>query len=137
MYAEKMVCYYCIQSTSLFYSVCVCVCMLRCLTLYNPMDCSPPGSSVHEIFKARILYWVDCHSLLWGIFLTQGRWSVDSLSLYHLGSPIIYSRRVISLGELELMCYFFFKLFYCQSKIVIFSFTSSSLSSHGRPPSLF
>jgi len=28
-----------------------------CPTLYDPMDC-PPGSSVHEIFKARILEWV-------------------------------------------------------------------------------
>ena len=27
-------------------------------TLYNPMDCSPPGSSVHEILQARILKWV-------------------------------------------------------------------------------
>ena len=26
-----------------------------CLTLYNPMNCSPPGSSVHGIFQARIL----------------------------------------------------------------------------------
>ena len=26
-----------------------------CLTLRNPMDCSPPGSSVHGIFQARIL----------------------------------------------------------------------------------
>ena len=25
-----------------------------CLTLCNPMDCSPPGSSVHEILQARI-----------------------------------------------------------------------------------
>ena len=29
-----------------------------CLTLCNPMDCSPPGSSVHGIFQARILEWV-------------------------------------------------------------------------------
>ena len=26
-----------------------------CLTLHDPMDCSPPGSSVHEISQARIL----------------------------------------------------------------------------------
>ena len=26
-----------------------------CLTLRDPMDCSPPGSSVHGIFQARIL----------------------------------------------------------------------------------
>ena len=27
-------------------------------TLCDPMDCSPPGSSVHEILQARILEWV-------------------------------------------------------------------------------
>ena len=29
-----------------------------CPTLCDPMDCSPPVSSVHEIFQARILKWV-------------------------------------------------------------------------------
>ena len=29
-----------------------------CPTLCNPMDCSLPGSSVHEISQARILDWV-------------------------------------------------------------------------------
>ena len=29
-----------------------------CLTLCNPMDCSPPDSSVHGILQARILEWV-------------------------------------------------------------------------------
>ena len=36
------------------------VCLLvsqSCRTLYDPMDCSPPGSSVHGIFQARILEW--------------------------------------------------------------------------------
>jgi len=28
-----------------------------CLTLGDPMDCSPPGSSVHGIFQARVLEW--------------------------------------------------------------------------------
>ena len=28
-----------------------------CPTLSDPMDCSPPGSSVHGIFQARILGW--------------------------------------------------------------------------------
>ena len=28
------------------------------LPLWVPMHCSPPGSSVHEIFQARILEWV-------------------------------------------------------------------------------
>ena len=29
-----------------------------CLTLHNPVDCSPLGSSVHGILQARILEWV-------------------------------------------------------------------------------
>ena len=29
-----------------------------CPTLYDPMDCSPPGSSVYGILQARILEWV-------------------------------------------------------------------------------
>ena len=33
------------------------VCAQSCLTLCNPMDCSPPGSSVHGILQA-ILEWV-------------------------------------------------------------------------------
>ena len=46
--------------------VCVCVCMCMCAhvsvaqscpSLWDPMDCSPPGSSVHGIIQARILEW--------------------------------------------------------------------------------
>ena len=29
-----------------------------CLTLFNALDCSPPGSSVHGILEARILEWI-------------------------------------------------------------------------------
>ena len=29
-----------------------------CPTLCDPMDCSPPGSSIHGIFQARVLEWV-------------------------------------------------------------------------------
>ena len=28
-----------------------------CPTLSDPMDCSPPGSSIHGIFQARLLEW--------------------------------------------------------------------------------
>ena len=41
--------------------MCVCVCVLvaqLCLTLCNPMDCSPPGFPVHGILQARTLEWV-------------------------------------------------------------------------------
>ena len=37
-------------------SLCVCVKSLQsCLTLCDPIDCDPPGSSVHGILQARIL----------------------------------------------------------------------------------
>ena len=48
-------------------SVCVCVCarahvraksLQSCPSLWDPMDCSPPGSSVHGILQARTLEWV-------------------------------------------------------------------------------
>ena len=38
--------------------VCVCVCIQSYLTLYDPVNCSLPGSTVHWIFQARILEWV-------------------------------------------------------------------------------
>ena len=36
----------------------LCLVVQSCLTLCNPMDCSPPDSSVHGILQARILEWV-------------------------------------------------------------------------------
>ena len=36
-----------------------------CLTLCDPIDCSPPGSSVHGILQPRILEWVTI-SFSWG-----------------------------------------------------------------------
>ena len=42
-----------------------------CLTLRNPMDCSPPVSSVHGILQARILEWVAI-PFSRGIFPPQG-----------------------------------------------------------------
>ena len=42
-----------------------------CPTLCNPMDCSPPGSSVPGIFPCKNTGG-DCHFLLHGIFPTQG-----------------------------------------------------------------
>ena len=41
------------------FHMCVCVLVTElCPTLCDPMDCSPPGSSVHGILQARILEWV-------------------------------------------------------------------------------
>ena len=38
--------------------LCVCEVAQSCPTLCDPVDCSPPGSSVHGILQARILEWV-------------------------------------------------------------------------------
>ena len=57
--------------------VCVCLCTQSCPTFCDPMDNSPPDSSVRGIFQARIL---GCHFLLQGIFPTQG----PNLSLLHI-----------------------------------------------------
>ena len=66
-----------------------------CLTLCNPMDCSPSGFSAHGILQARTLEW-GATPLLQGIFLTQGlnlgllhcRWILYCLS--HEGSPFFF-----------------------------------------------
>ena len=71
------------------------VCSLGCVRLCDPMDYSPPDSSVHGIFQARILDWVAISSSK-GIFLTQGlnpcflsflHWQTDSLPAEQQGSP--------------------------------------------------
>ena len=62
------------------------------LTHCDPVDCSPPGSSVHGTFQERILEWVAI-SFSKGVFLTQGlspcllHWQTDSLPPSHRGSP--------------------------------------------------
>ena len=64
-----------------------------CLTLFNPMDCSPPWLLCPRSSPGKNTG-VDCHSLLQGIFLTQGlnshllHWQVDFLSVGHQGSPV-------------------------------------------------
>ena len=72
------------------------LCMLghrTCVWLCDPMDCSPPDSSVHGILRARRPEWVAF--LLQGIFLTQElnlhllrllHWQLGSSPLEPLGS---------------------------------------------------
>ena len=43
---------------SVYCGLCASTVVQSCLTLSDPMDCSLPGSSVHEISQARILEWV-------------------------------------------------------------------------------
>ena len=45
-----------------------------CPTLSDPMDCSPPGSSIHGIFQARVLEWGA---------LAFSQWHSEPLMLTH------------------------------------------------------
>ena len=54
----------------------------------NPMDCSPPGSSVHGILLGKNTG-VGCHILLQGNFLTQ-RSNLHLLQVSCIGRQIIY-----------------------------------------------
>ena len=79
---------------------CVCSFTQSRLILCDPIDYSPPGSSVHQAphlvhFPGKNIG-VDCHSLLQGVFLTQGsnpsllhllHWQADISPLHRLGSP--------------------------------------------------
>ena len=47
---------------SYLFFMCVCVCVCAQWLSCNPMDCRPPGSSVHGILQARILEWVAISS---------------------------------------------------------------------------
>ena len=47
-----------VQPTFLFLYAVLRLVAQSCLTLCYPMDCSPPGSSVHGFLQARILEWV-------------------------------------------------------------------------------
>ena len=80
---------------------CVCVCSARsvaqlCLTLCDPMDCSLPGSSVHEIFHGKNTE-VGCHFLLQGICLTQDQTSISRVSCF--GRWILYHSATWEAGE--------------------------------------
>ena len=52
-----------------------------CLTLSDPMDCGPPGSSIHGIFQARVLEWgAIAFSVNWNYHI------VNQLHLYKIKS---------------------------------------------------
>ena len=63
-----------------------------CLTLCNPMDCSPPGSSVHGHLQARTLEWVAVSSSRGSPRPREqnhGPWQAASSSLMPPGKPYV------------------------------------------------
>ena len=82
------------NKTNYYLLVDVCAVIQSCLTLCNPMDCSPPGSSVHGISQARILEQVGLPFPSPGDLPNPGielqcllQWQVGSSPLGPLGSP--------------------------------------------------
>ena len=58
-----------------------------CPTLCDPMDCSPPDSSVHGIYQATILEWVAIFSFM-GSFQPRNQTRISCIS--HIGKWILY-----------------------------------------------
>ena len=77
------------------------VCVLSRVRLCNPMDYCPSGSSVHGIFKARILEWVAISSSR-GYSWPRDQSHISCTGRSHLGSPKkwIYSLCVLSRVQL-------------------------------------
>ena len=80
-----------------------------CLTLCDPMDCSPPGSSVHGILQARILEWVDIpfsRGSPWPMRTWVSALQEDSLPSKPLGKPPIlaYYQVIYLLCLLLIVC---------------------------------
>ena len=86
----------------------LCLVAQSCLTLCNPMECSPPGPSVYGDSPGKNTG-VACHALLQGIFPNQGlnpslphcRWLLYHLS--HQGVPYIYTAIYSSICESPLL----------------------------------
>ena len=64
-----------------------------CLTLYDPMDRSLPGSSVHGDSPGKNTG-VGCHGLLQRIFLTKGS-NLRLLRLWHLAGRFLTTSAIV------------------------------------------
>ena len=72
-----------------------------CLTLCDPMDCSPPGSSVHGIYQARILEWVVISSFMRS-FQPRNQTHISCIS--HIGKWILYHWPTWEACHINLSC---------------------------------
>ena len=88
------------------------VCAQSCLTLCDPMDCNPPGSSVYEIFQARIpeRFAISCSR---GSFQPRDEICIscifcigrqNSLPLLHLGRPVMMEEEALKINKISFWC---------------------------------
>ena len=113
-----------------------------CPTLCDPMDCSPPGSSVHGILQAGMLEWI---AIFFSRKSSQRRdqthvslcllhWRADSLPLVPPGKPI-YPKRLILSQELCSDCFHLSlpeksSSFFLHSKILLILWRTLDFSSY-------
>ena len=78
-----------------------------CSTLSDPMDCTPPGSSIHGIFQARVLEWGAIAFSVWEArtHLSVNR-PVVSDSLWHSNPPGSSVHGILPARILEWGCHF-------------------------------
>ena len=65
-----------------------------CPTLRDSMDCSPPGSSAHGIFQARVLEW--------GAIAFSVSLPIPMLIPYNNGSLLLHSKKIMASYILEI-----------------------------------
>ena len=104
------------------YTVSLCVHAQSCPAFCDPMDCSPPGSSVCGVFQARILEWVaisssrvSSHAKDQTHILHLLDWWTDYLPLAPAGKPSLAPAPNFSLTPNNL--FFFFLPFIASWKV--------------------
>ena len=101
------------------YTTCkTCACVAKslqsCLTLYDPVDCSPPSSSVHRILQAGILEWVAIpppgdlpNPRIEPMSLCLVHWQAGSLPLAPPGNSQNLQYKICIMLMLQLKCQYF------------------------------
>ena len=119
-----------------------------CPTRSDPMDCSPPGSSIHGIFQARVLEWVPlafsepvlCNVFLLLIYFMRHRLQFLCTIPSPRLSPLVTTSLFSISGSLFL---FFFNLFILIGGQLLYNIVmdfamhrcESAISVQGPPPS--
>ena len=89
------------QHLAMLHCCCCCLDSKSCLTLWDPMGCSPPGSSVHGISQARTLEWVAIS------FSRVSSWPRDGAHISSLGRCVLsrWATREAHLAVYHVICW--------------------------------
>ena len=94
-----------------------------CLTLCDPVDCSPPGYSIHRVFQARVLDWVAI-SFSRGSFRPRGWTQVSHIAgrcftIWAIREAPLY---ILIAYEVNIIFHFLVDFTFLFSKILISKF---------------